>query len=186
MTTFGADSDWMFASPFKLGRQPYSYAGVWRELQRAAKAAGIGKLGTHSFRHTHRAWLDAVGTPVAVQQKMMRHSDMRTSGNSHHCCQLAAGKGTGGAQPRDSSGSADQEITAEKNRQLRSRQPISGKPISAAAQPTLCAAGDETGELSRAEMERTRTTPDFSVRDRAQDCERLGDPTPGPLFTVAS
>jgi integrase len=81
MTTFGADSDWMFASPFKLGRQPYSYAGVWRELQRAAKAAGIGKLGTHSFRHTHRAWLDAVGTPVAVQQKMMRHSDMRTTMN---------------------------------------------------------------------------------------------------------
>ena len=60
VTMFGRDSDWMFASPVKLGRQPYSYTGVWRELQRAADAAGIGKLGTHSFRHTHRAWLDAV------------------------------------------------------------------------------------------------------------------------------
>jgi len=44
-------------------------SGVWRELERAAEAANVGHLGTHSFRHTHRSWLDAVGTSVAVQQK---------------------------------------------------------------------------------------------------------------------
>jgi integrase len=76
----GAD-DWIFASPVKLGRQPYSYTGVWRELVRAAGAAEIGHLGTHAFRHTYRSWLDAVGTPVAVQQKMMRHADIRTTFN---------------------------------------------------------------------------------------------------------
>ena len=81
MTVLGMQSDWMFASPVKLGRQPYSYTGVWRELQRAAEGAGIGKLGTHSFRHTYRSWLDAVGTPIAVQQKLMRHSDIRTTMN---------------------------------------------------------------------------------------------------------
>lgn len=81
MTEFATDEDWMFASPVKLGRQPYSYTGVWRELQRAAEIAGIGKLGTHSFRHTYRSWLDAVGTPIAVQQKLMRHSDIRTTMN---------------------------------------------------------------------------------------------------------
>lgn len=81
MTVFGAEMDWVFASPLKIGRQPYSYTGVWRELQRAAEAAGIGKLGTHSFRHTYRSWLDAVGTPIAVQQKLMRHSDIRTTMN---------------------------------------------------------------------------------------------------------
>lgn len=81
ITIFGADTDWIFASPLKIGRQPYSYTGVWRELQRAAEAAGIGKLGTHSFRHTYRSWLDAVGTPIAVQQKLMRHSDIRTTMN---------------------------------------------------------------------------------------------------------
>ncbi len=81
MTIFGAESDWMFASPLKIGRQPYSYTGVWRELQRAAEAAGIGGLGTHSFRHTYRSWLDAVGTSIAVQQKLMRHSDIRTTMN---------------------------------------------------------------------------------------------------------
>ena len=60
---------------------PYSYTGVWRELERAAKAAKIGHLGTHAFRHTYRSWLDAVGTSVAVQQKMMRHADIRTTMN---------------------------------------------------------------------------------------------------------
>lgn len=77
---FGAD-DWIFASPIKLGRLPYSYTGVWRESVRAAEAAKIGHLGTHAFRHTYRSWLDAVGTPIAVQQKMMRHSDIRTTMN---------------------------------------------------------------------------------------------------------
>jgi len=50
-------------------------------LERAAKVAGIGHLGTHTFRHSYRSWLDAVGTPVAVQQKMTRHADIRTTFN---------------------------------------------------------------------------------------------------------
>lgn len=78
---FSSAEDWIFASPIKLGRLPYSYTGVWRELQRASIAANIGHLGTHAFRHTHRSWLDAVGTSVAVQQKMMRHTDIRTTMN---------------------------------------------------------------------------------------------------------
>ena len=78
---FAGAEDWIFASPIKLGRLPYSYTGVWRELERATEAAKIGHLGTHSFRHTHRSWLDAVGTSVAVQQKMMRHADIRTTMN---------------------------------------------------------------------------------------------------------
>ena len=49
--------------------------------QKAAARAGIGALGTHSLRHTFRSWLDAVGTPVGVQQKLMRHSDVRTTMN---------------------------------------------------------------------------------------------------------
>ena len=78
---FSGAEDWIFASPMKLGRLPYSYTGVWRELVRAVVPAGIGHIGTHAFRHTYRSWLDAVGTPVAVQQKMMRHADIRTTFN---------------------------------------------------------------------------------------------------------
>jgi len=81
VSEFAGADDWIFASPLKHGKLPYSYTGVWRELQRAATAAGIGALGTHAFRHTHRSWLSAVGTKPEVQQKMMRHSDIRTTFN---------------------------------------------------------------------------------------------------------
>ncbi|HEV3208218.1 MAG TPA: tyrosine-type recombinase/integrase, partial [Terriglobales bacterium] len=81
LAQFSEAEDWIFASPVKIGRLPYSYTGVWRELVRATEAAGIGHIGTHAFRHTHRSWLDAVGTPIAVQQKMMRHTDIRTTMN---------------------------------------------------------------------------------------------------------
>jgi integrase len=79
VSQFPEAGDWIFASPLKIGRLPYSYTGVWRELQRAAIASGVGPLGTHSFRHTHRSWLDAVGTSVAVTQKMMRHASIKTT-----------------------------------------------------------------------------------------------------------
>ena len=76
---FSASDDWMFASPYQLGRLPWSYDQVWRVYQKAATAALIGRLGTHSLRHTYRSWLDSVGTPVGVQQKLMRHADVRTT-----------------------------------------------------------------------------------------------------------
>jgi integrase len=80
-TQFCGPEDWMFASPVQLGRLPWSYDQVWRMYQKAGANSGIGGLGTHSLRHTYRSWLDAVGTPVAVQQKLMRHADIRTTMN---------------------------------------------------------------------------------------------------------
>jgi len=82
-TQFSGPDDWMFASPVQLGRLPWSYPWVWCVFQKAASDAGIGKLGTHAMRHTYRAWLDAVGTSVAVQQKLMRHADIRTTMNTY-------------------------------------------------------------------------------------------------------
>jgi integrase len=80
-TDFPGVDDWVFASPTHIGRLPWSYKQVWRAFKNAAAAAGIGHLGTHSLRHTFRSWLDAVGTPVTVQQKLMRHADIRTTMN---------------------------------------------------------------------------------------------------------
>jgi integrase len=80
-TQFSGDNDWVFASPVKLGRLPVSYPWVWKVFQRAGTQAGIGRLGTHLLRHSYRSWLDAVGTAIAVQQKLMRHSDIRTTLN---------------------------------------------------------------------------------------------------------
>jgi integrase len=81
LTQFSGPEDWMFASPVQLGRLPISYAGVWRALRKAAVKAGIGHISSHTFRHTHRSWLDAVGTPIGVQQRLMRHADIRTTMN---------------------------------------------------------------------------------------------------------
>ncbi|MFY9644637.1 MAG: site-specific integrase [Terriglobales bacterium] len=80
-TQFSAPEDWVFASPARLGRLPWSYPRVWGVFQEAAEVAKVGKLATHTMRHSYRSWLDAVGTPVAVQQKLMRHADIRTTMN---------------------------------------------------------------------------------------------------------
>jgi integrase len=48
---------------------------------KAEKAAMIAHVSTHCMRHTFRSWLDAVGTAIAVQQKMMRHADIKTTMN---------------------------------------------------------------------------------------------------------
>jgi integrase len=82
-TQFSAQEDWIFASPVQLGRLPWSYPYVWLMFQNAASDASVGKLGTHTMRHSYRSWLDAVGTPIAVQQKLMRHADIRTTMNTY-------------------------------------------------------------------------------------------------------
>lgn len=43
-------------------------------------------MRNRTHRHTHipshvPRWIDAVGTPIGVQQKLMRHSDIRTTMN---------------------------------------------------------------------------------------------------------
>jgi len=53
-TEFGDAEDWLFPSPVKLGRLPYSYTGYWRALQEATTAAGIGGLGTRIARGSMR------------------------------------------------------------------------------------------------------------------------------------
>lgn len=80
-TEFSEADDWIFASPVKLGRSPISYTCYKTALQTGATEVGITGIGTHSLRHTYRSWLDAVGTSLTVQQKLMRHSDIRTTLN---------------------------------------------------------------------------------------------------------
>jgi integrase len=82
-TQFSAQEDWIFASPAQLGRLPWSADSVNDAYKKAASAAGIADVSTHSMRHTYRSWLDAVGTPIAVQQKLMRHADIRTTMNTY-------------------------------------------------------------------------------------------------------
>ena len=81
VTQFSGPEGWVFASPAHIGRLPWSNDAVNDVYLKAAKTAGIGHVSSHTMRHTYRSWLDAVGTPIAVQQKLMRHADIRTTMN---------------------------------------------------------------------------------------------------------
>jgi integrase len=71
---------WLFPSPV-TGR-PYHASPIQQDYIRpAGRKLGLGDIGWHTFRHTYRAWLDATGAPVGVQQKLMRHADIRTTMN---------------------------------------------------------------------------------------------------------
>jgi hypothetical protein len=48
-TQFSAPDDWIFASPVRIGRLPFSYPGVWRALRRgASKLASVTSVPTRS------------------------------------------------------------------------------------------------------------------------------------------
>jgi integrase len=40
-------------------------------------------VGWHSFRHTYRTLIDDIGTPLGVQQRLMRHPDIKTTMNTY-------------------------------------------------------------------------------------------------------
>jgi hypothetical protein len=52
-------------------------------LHPAGQTIGIPNLGWYAFQHTYRTLLDDLGTPIGVQQKLMRHSDVRTTMNHY-------------------------------------------------------------------------------------------------------
>jgi integrase len=54
-------------------------AAAWAgctELVPAAKKLGIGRIGWHTFRHSHSSGVD-----LKVQQELLRHADIRTTMN---------------------------------------------------------------------------------------------------------
>src|SRR5271157_1048372 len=72
--------DWIFANP-ETGR-PY-WPGRIQEnwFVPAAEKAGVGRIGWHSFRHSHSTLLHALGVDLKVQQELLRHADIRTTMN---------------------------------------------------------------------------------------------------------
>ena len=47
--------------------KPLSYPGAWKAYTEAAIDAGLTHFGTHTLRHSYRAWLGDVGAPIDVQ-----------------------------------------------------------------------------------------------------------------------
>ena len=74
-----AASDFLFAGPTGKPRWPDSILADY--LKPAARQAGIGNIGWHTFRHTYSTLLHALGTRPAVQKELLRHSDIQTTMN---------------------------------------------------------------------------------------------------------
>ena len=74
----------MFANP-ETGK-PY-WPGRIQEnwLVPAAEKAGQGRIGWHTFRHSHSTLFHALGVDLKVQQELLRHSDIRTTMNIYKC-----------------------------------------------------------------------------------------------------
>ena len=56
---------------------------VHDERRGLATKKKFGSIGWHTFRHNYRLWLDETGAPLGVQQKLMRHADIRTTMNQY-------------------------------------------------------------------------------------------------------
>lgn len=78
---FTEPENYIFASPHLAGKKPYHYTSVLWKLDGAAKRAKIKHVGTHTFRHTARAWAGELGIPLAVIKDMHRHVDISTTMN---------------------------------------------------------------------------------------------------------
>jgi integrase len=71
---------WVFANP-DTGKPfwPNKIQEIW--LVPAAEKAGLGRIGWHTFRHSHSSLLHALGVDLKVQQELLRHADVRTTMN---------------------------------------------------------------------------------------------------------
>jgi integrase len=71
---------WVFANP-ETGKPfwPCQIQAHW--LVPAATKIGIGRIGWHTFRHSHSTLLHSLGVDLKVQQELLRHADIRTTMN---------------------------------------------------------------------------------------------------------
>ena len=74
---YNRNTDYLFASPDKHGRQPYwPNAAMEDYIRPAAHGVGISKrVGWHSFRHTFGTLVNTNGADVATMQALMRHAN---------------------------------------------------------------------------------------------------------------
>jgi integrase len=80
-TPYCADSDWLFASEFKDGAEPYWPDSLLKHFVKpaAVRAKITKRVGWHTFRHSYSTQLRANGTDIKVQQELLRHSNVQTT-----------------------------------------------------------------------------------------------------------
>jgi len=74
------DSEWIFVNP-QTGNPYWPHKIRENYLVPAGIAAGIGRVGWHTFRHSYSSLLREHEVDIKVQQALLRHADIRTTMN---------------------------------------------------------------------------------------------------------
>ena len=75
------DEDWVFASPYRGGRQPLDPNNLQATvLVPAGRAIGLDfNLGWHTLRHSYKSLLDRISSDATLKRDLMRHADVHTT-----------------------------------------------------------------------------------------------------------
>ena len=80
-TSYAKDTDYVFASPKKKGKQPLWMSAMMRDhIQPAAKECGITKkISWHTMRRTYASLVQANNKDPKVTQELLRHASAKLS-----------------------------------------------------------------------------------------------------------
>ena len=78
-TPYNAPGDWVFASPATKGRRPlWPDSLLAHHIRPAAEAAGFGRIGWHTFRHSLSAW-GKEALKLEETKELLRHANLQTT-----------------------------------------------------------------------------------------------------------
>jgi integrase len=81
-TPYAADSDYVFASPKKKGKQPYWMSRIMQHrIKPVAAKLGIPLKGWHTLRHSYTTLLRQNGNDPKVVQDLLRHATYNITAN---------------------------------------------------------------------------------------------------------
>ena len=83
-TPYWRESDYVFASAKKKGKQPYWLSRIMQHhIKPTAKKLGIEIKGWHTLRHTYSTLLKANGSDTKVVQELLRHASYQITMNTY-------------------------------------------------------------------------------------------------------
>ena len=89
-TPYNAPGDWVFANPATNGRRPlWPDSMLAKYIRPIAKAAGFGKIGWHTFRHSLSAW-GKEALKLEKTKELLRHSNIQITSDIYGGLSLAA------------------------------------------------------------------------------------------------
>jgi len=78
-TPYNGPGDWVFASPATNGRRPFwPDSMLTKHIRPIAEAAGFGRIGWHTFRHSLSSW-GKEALKLEETKELLRHANLQTN-----------------------------------------------------------------------------------------------------------